>query len=254
MNRFAWLEKEIGEIKTNGVFVFTVGQDSVVADGLPTPLAAFLRRFGNAKMYRQRSGRFLLCVKQPVWVEWGGARYLEFGAFDFSRRAFLGLLPDGKVDVVVYEMRGRKLARAAVDFDSWLRARCVAAKAKLGARYWAELTAGPVPFSREESEILAARSAFRWERVGSTASGLTLLRIENCSTRRLPYLTFRVRDRNGKTTGRVRVATRDILPGQSAVVECDFYRKHIQPADLIVDMDEPDPSEREQFWEFRAFA
>jgi len=52
--------------------------------------------------------------------------------------------------------------------------------------------------------------------------------------------------------GAVWVPVRELPPGQSRVYAVDAYKKEAPEGVELFDLPEPDPSEREHYWEFRS--
>jgi hypothetical protein len=107
------------------------------------------------------------------------------------------------------------------------------------------------PFDERELEIVEAMTKFAFRRVGVTAAGNVQVEIENGSSLELPYITVRVRAKNGME-GAVALQTAGILPGMSKVIEADLYRESMDPHFIeLLRLPPPDPEDRPYYFEFR---
>lgn len=257
-NEYDWLADEIASVRTRNYFVIhqrvLEGADSpLAANDLPMDYRAFIARFGQSMLYRQRIGYgigVLAALPQVRPIE--GEKFIRFGHY-LERNAYFSLRALRETGAsVVYEDEGAGLARVKSSFSEWLRARSREIRERLGTR-WAEVLAGPAPFSELELEIVAVRRMFRWNWVGTDADGNELIEVFNGSSRTLPFLSIDVRSRKGDFEGRVFVPVSGLLPGETRVFARDCYKK-LLPHDLLelVDPAEPTPEEREHLWEFRA--
>jgi len=68
----------------------------------------------------------------------------------------------------------------------------------------------------------------------------------------LSFLSIGVRGLGGGLVGAVWVPVRELPPGQSRVYAVDAYKKEAPEGVELFDLPEPDPSERERYWEFRS--
>jgi hypothetical protein len=61
-----------------------------------------------------------------------------------------------------------------------------------------------------------------------------------------------VRNKLGTFVGRIWVPVEKLEPGQTATYEVDCYRRQVPGETLeLFDLPEPQPEDRESFWEFR---
>jgi hypothetical protein len=263
---FDWLEQEIGAIKTRRFHVVDGLADAALrgafeASGvaLPRSYKEFVLRFGNAKLYRKldyyKVG--VMAPKEVVEKTTGEPLYL-IGHHDSSSAYFKKSLLSGEEEAPVFEGRGGKLVQVADGFEEWLRKRCKAARAKYAKREWAEVLAGPQPFTPEERAVVEARRSFTCRLAGVTPAGGMLFEVHNGSGAVLPYLSVGVRwegVHGGRLQGGVWVPVAHIHPGQTAVVEHDAYDGMADPgkAEVFV-LPDPEPEDRDRYWEFKALA
>ena len=76
--------------------------------------------------------------------------------------------------------------------------------------------------------------------------------VTNGSHVRLPYLSIGIRSKDGRLIGGVWLPVSSIAPGETAIVEKDVYRDLVEPSAVeAYAKPDPDPEDRERYWEFR---
>src|SRR5262249_16314672 len=145
------------------------------------------------------------------------------------------------------------LRQVADGFDSWLKIRCKAARKRYTKNEWAEIAAGPAPFTAEERRIIEARKAFEWHVAGFTADGKLQFEVYNGSDTVLPFLAIGIRRKDGGFQGGVWLPVSHVSPKRTALIEQDCYSKLAAPGELeAFPLPDPTPEDRERYWEFKA--
>jgi hypothetical protein len=258
---FAWLEKEISEVKTRRFFDFDgrASRDlrrAIESSSLlvPDSYKAFVLQFGNAKLYKQRFGYALGVRAAPVEVisKKTGELLLMFGHYR-GRYAYFkaDLLNDGQ-ESPTFESHQGGLSEVADGFLAWLKMRSIAARKAIGVRRWAQVVQGPSPFTARETAIVEARRAYSWRLVGIDDNGDRLFEVHNGASIALPFYSIGIREKTGEFMGRVWLPVSNIEPGATAVIKHDCYKKYVDQANLDAHaLPDPEPEDRDSYWEFK---
>jgi hypothetical protein len=266
---FEWLVQEMARIRTRK-FHLVDGpappefRQAVQESAVPVPPSyeEFVLRFGNARLYRQ-GGVYLVQV-------FGGPRearadegepLLHFGRTDMAMAYFKeALLVHGGESPVFEWHQEQGLQKTADGFEPWLKARCAAARSLFKKKQWEAIERGPLPFSEREKAIVEARKHFRWRVVGVAPSGRLRFEVHNGSAMTLPYLSVGVRGelrppKSGPLNGGVWLPVSSVSPGETRIVEKDCYKDLVDPKDVeVFEQPDPEPEDRDRYWEFRALA
>lgn len=261
---FEWLEQEIKEVRTKGFHMVegptvppTMRGQSLTDPPSFHSYREFVRRFGNARLYRLSLGAYTVGVfAEPVGVAFlDGSAFYKIG-FSDSGTAYLRILDDQK-ESPVYEFDGDlrecdrvsgRWRKAADTFEDWLVRRCSRKRRQLGKRRWAEIVRGPKPFSEAEIAIVEARRQIEWRVVGINAEGQVVINIVNKSCVRLPVLLLGVRSRDGTLEGAVSVKIGHIGPGQFAVCPVNCYRNLVSAEEIeVFALPDPLPDTRDDY-------
>jgi hypothetical protein len=260
---FEWLEQEIGTIKTRRFHVIEGPADPALQPEieeskipLPRSYKEFVRRFGNAKLYREGNG-YLVGVWAPLIKEQSsqGEELYGIGHYQSSTAYFKASRLRGEEESPVFEGSPSRQVQVADDFEAWLTKQCMAARRTYKKHRWAEIVAGPPPFTPEEQRIVEARRRFTWRVVGITPDRNFLIEVHNGAEMLLPFLSIGVRRRDSSPLGRIWVPVSHISPGQTVVVEREAYKTMVDPSgiELFAEAD-PEPEDRERYWEFKALS
>lgn len=263
---FDWLENELKTIKTRDFHVVDGVAESALRAAVqesevpfPRSYREFVLLFGNAKLYKGLAGEYYLVgvlgsPREEQTRE--GEKLYRVGHYQSSHAYFKAALLRGDEEAPVFEGHGGRLIEIAGSFEAWLRMRCEEAQGNYSKRLWADIVAGPYPFTPEERRILEARRKFRWRVVGISNSGDIQFEVHNGSDMVLPFLTIGIRGRRCDTEGVLRggawLPVESVLPGQTGVIEKGCYKKWVDPQDIVA-FEEPDPGpeDRDRYWEFR---
>ena len=261
---FEWLEQELRTIKTKRFHVVDgptdpAQQAAVAENGVPVPgsYQEFVRRFGNAKLYK-KMGYYLAGVVAPPMEEEEfreGERLYRIGHYQSSDAYFKAALLRGTDEVPVFEGHGGRWVQVADSFEAWLTKRCRAARKTYSKAEWAKVVAGPPPFSPEEHRIVEARRRFTWRLKGVTPHQSLLIEVTNGSEMVLPYLSIGVRWKDNSLEGGIWLPVSHVHPGQTAVVEHKGYSSEADPKEVeVFSLPDPEPEDRGRYWEFRALS
>ena len=220
---------------------------------LPASYRKFVLRHGSAKLYREDLGYQLGVRGKPVRaLSKAGEALLCVGHFQGRQAYFQVSQLEGDKEAPIYENGEGGLFRAGESFEAWLRNRATGIRKKLGKRRWAAIVAGPPPFSTEEATLVETRRRFHWTNLGPTPSGDMRIELRNESDGRLPYFSLGVRNRQGTIDGGLFIPTSDLAPSESRIFERDCYKSLIPREDVVLyALPDPDPEDRESYWEFR---
>jgi len=263
---FEWLELELNEIKTNKFHVVDGPADNALRQAVescnafvPPSYKQFVLRFGNAYFYRELS-----YYKIGVLASLREERYAKdpevfyrFGHFDANGAYFKESLFREGEESPVFEGGEDRMHRVADGFESWLIKRCNAARRRYNKRQWAEIIAGPPPFTPGERRIVDSRRRFRWRIVGIAPNDDVRFEIYNGSDVVLPFLSIGIRGKQrhpqgGGLNGGAWLPVSSVLPGEIRVVEKDCYKKLIDPHDVeAFALPDPEPEDRDRYWEFK---
>jgi hypothetical protein len=258
---FEWLEQEIGKIKTPRFHLVKGPADAALRaaiEGFEVPLPRsykeFVRRFANARLFRRDPGCLLGVRVPPIKVQsWKGEDLYRIGHYQSESAYLKSSLLRGEDEAPVFEGDPGRQVKVADGFEAWLIKRYRAVRRTYKKQKWAEIVAGPAPFTPQELRIIEARRKFTWRVAGITPERTFLFEVHNGSDTVLPYLTAGVRRKDGSPYGGVWLPVAHIRPGQTAVVEHDVYSKWMDPSEVeLVPDPDPEPEDREGYWEFKA--
>jgi hypothetical protein len=266
---FNWLVEEMASIKTRK-FNVVDGQASselwhaVQESTVPVPPSykEFILRFGNAKLYRQGASYLVQVFAAPREAHSDrGEPLLHFGRTDMALAYFKEalLVPGGESPVFEWHHE-HGLQKTYDGFEQWLEAKCKAARSFFKKKQWEAIEKGPLPFTEQEKLIVEARRHFRWRVVDVATSGDLRFEVHNGSAMRLPYLSVGVRGelrppRSGPLNGGLWLPVSSISPGETRIIEKDCYKDLVDPKDVeVFEQPDPEPEDRERYWEFRALA
>jgi hypothetical protein len=254
---FAFLSQELETIKTRRFHIVDGPADAslkavIEACDVPFPRSYkdFVVRFGNAKLYRQAGGYIVGVLCSPVEGKSDdGDTFYVLGHYQSSRAYFKAtLLAEGE-ETPVFEGRGKEVANG---FEEWLTKRCQAARATFNRRRWANVVAGPSPFTAAEQRIARGRKLFSFRVAGVTPQDNILVEVHNGSDITLPFLSIGVRWKDSSLEGGVWLPVSHIAPGMTAIVEHDVYRKMVATSGVeVFELPDPEPEDRERYWEFK---
>jgi len=258
---YDWLEKEIAEIKWKKFHVVErhsdqnqVEQSNELDSRLPPSYMTFIREFGKAQLYRESRNTYQLGVFAPPqrMEAKDGEKLLYFGDNDDASAYFKrDLLTPGK-ESPVFEFEEGQLEKVAGSFDKWLAKAARRIRRSYKKREWQEILNGARPFSEKEQTIIDARRQFKWQVLGFTENGNIRILIKNDSMMTLPYFSVGVKVKSGAILGGLWLPVSDIAPGQEKVVEHSYYTGSLGPdVSEVCDLPDPEPEEREAYWEFR---
>lgn len=257
---FLWLTEELALVQTKKYFVVDISTGKSPAlfgnrpELLPREYAQFIERFGSAMLYRQHIGYGLGVMAPPLEVasKRGGEPLLYFGHF-LDRPAYFKVEHlQQHTKCPVFEGQSGRLVLAADGFAAWLQRRAAMLRSRIEKKRWEEIVAGPPAFSPVEQQIVDARRLYQWKRVGIQANGDIAIEVSNGSTLSLPFLTVGVEATTGNFNGRVWLPIADIAPGESKSVFHDCYKRQLPRESVrLVDLGDPAPEDRDDFWEFR---
>jgi hypothetical protein len=259
-DEFLWLEKEIALVKTKKYFVVSPpSREEMVSfakerkQPLPADYLRFVERFGNAMLYRQHVGYALSVLVPPTEVLSQKGEGLLLIGYLLGRSVYFRTDQlRGNRACPVFEGYAKRVVLAGPGFAAWLKQRSAMIRSRIGKRQWAAIVAGPPPFSDSEREIVAARRLYVWKSLGPQANGDIGIEVTNGSTRSLPFLTIGVRSTAGNFSGSVWLRVSDIPPGGTRLVAHDCYKEYLPRESVqLLDLGDPDPEDREHFWEFR---
>jgi hypothetical protein len=257
---FEWLAKEIASIKTKRFHVIGRGLDAEdrkklenVCPDFPPSYLAFLRKFGEARLYRSGGGYDVIVKGLPekiVNVTHGVMYFIGWHddekAFFFADRLVAG------EESPVYQLGEAGFHMAAGSFAEWLQAACHAARMRYNEDEWRAILKGPPPWTRQERAILERRRGFECALVGVSVSGGLLFKVTNHSQGTLPFLSIGLRSKQGTLEGGAWLPTGHLRPGETAIIEKQCYQGLIPPDDLeLVPLPDPEPEDRARYWEFR---
>lgn len=262
---FEWLEKEIVDIKTRKFHIVAGPADETLRQAiqncdlpLPRSYKDFVLRFGNAKLYRELGGYKVGVLASPREErdKEGGEIFYSFGHYDSNSAYFKDSLLRRGEETPVFEGGEDRMHQVADGFQAWLTKRANLARRQYTKRQWAEIVAGPPPFTPEQQRIVEARRKFRWRVVAISNSGDIQFEVHNGSDVILPFLTIGIRGKqrnsNAILNGGIWLPVGSVLPGQTAVIEKECYKKLLDPRDVVAyDEPDPEPEDRDRYWEFK---
>lgn len=261
---FDWLVDEMARINTRKFHVvdgqLSHEQRELVEQlelAVPPSYEQFVIQFGNAKLYRQGSVYLVQVFAVPANAQSeDGETLLHFGRTDMALAYFKKSLLVPGAESPVFEWRHEQgLQQTASGFEEWLKAECEAAKKLFKKKQWEAIEKGPPPFTEQEQAVVDARRKFRWRVVGVAGNGDLQFEVHNGSDMVLPFLSIGVRGKNGKVNGGVWLPVSSVLPGQTHMIEKDCYKDLIPPDEVdAFEQPDPEPEDRDRYWEFRALA
>ncbi len=226
---------------------------------LPPSYKNFVIQFGNAKLYRIGDQYRIQVFACPNVEEIDGVDLrICFGRTEdtvaFFKRSLL--VPNGESAVFERNCGNDNEQQTANGFEEWLKKQCDRIRRYYTKKQWREVENGPPPFNDRERRVVEARRKFRWRIVGISSSGDIQFEVHNGSDQILPFLSVGIRGRRRGTDavldGGVWLPVDSVLPGQTAVVEKDCYKKWVAPQDVeAYEEPDPEPEDRDRFWEFK---
>lgn len=263
------LVEEIARIKTRK-FHLVDGPASaelrqvIQGNAVPVPQSYkdFILRFGNAKLYYQQ-GIYLIHVFASLREARSneGDSLLHFGQTDTASAYFnVALLVPGGESPVFEWHQNQGLRKTASGFEQWMEDKCTASRNLFKKKQWTAIEKGPLPFSEQEKAIVDARKQFRWRVVGVAPSGDLRFEVYNGSTTNLSYLSVGIcgemqPPKSGTLNGGVWLPVSSVSPGDTRIIEKDCYKNLIDPSAVkVFEQPDPEPEDRERYWEFRALA
>jgi hypothetical protein len=254
---FEWLEQEIASVKTPKFFCIqgplpqekrALVEHSDLA--VPESYKQFVIRFGHAFLYRRKCRYLVEVYDVPKDYQSNeGDPLLHIGRSLDGRAYFKTSVLVPGAESPVFEWTGTGLIRKADGFQQWIGSECKAARRWFKKPQWAEIVAGPKPFSDYEEAIVEARRLYRWCVVGVAEDGNLRFEVHNGSVMRLQCLSVGVR---GKVigTGGVRLPVSHIGPGETDIVSVDCYKRFDDPKQVeVFQKPDPEPEDRECYCE-----
>jgi hypothetical protein len=260
-DRFSWLEQEEEAGRASQLHLFHADQseDSDTLEQLlpviPPSYREFLQTFGGAWLYRIRDWYEIRIYATPhIVVDQEGVELLAIGC-EGDYEVYLlraDLMPGAEVPVFDYfEGYRNQLANSFID---WLRRASETARRQYSDDAWAEVMAGPPPFTPDELEIIYRRRAFTWRFLGIGRNRRLTFQITNNSDGLLPFLTIGIRTRDDRLVGAVWLPVASLTPGATARIERECYAELASPEELEpFQLPDPTPTTRYRYWEFRDF-
>jgi len=254
---YEWLEIEVAAIRTPKFHVIdrtaklrAVGLEYFDLN-LPPDYLEFLLKFGTAKLYRSPDQDWyevgVLAPSVPDKLR-DHEPFRAIG-WDDDATVYWDSSRDGK-QRPIYGRQNASFEVIATSFEEWLKESCNSARQSFGDR-WASILKGPVPFTPDEHEILAARRAIRWKHVGADEDGMHAFEVSNTGSARLTAFTLGVRSRDRQLNGAVRLETGQINGGETRMIRRSCYEDIVPWADLeFFDLPDPEPQDRERYFEF----
>ena len=262
---FEWLESEMSQIRTHkfhrvdGPATVELRRGVESCDfPLPPSYREFVLRFGNAELYRYGSNYYITIYAGPREAKSSsGDVFVNIGRTWTSNVFFKEILLMSGRESPVFEWFSNGIRQTADNFADWLKSRCATARKRFKKKEWDAIEKGPAPFTDREQAIVDARKQFRWRVVGVAPNDDLRFEVHNGSGISLPYLSVGIRGRlrppkSGPLNGGAFLPVWEIRPGETKVVEYDCYKKFIAPRDTqVFSLPDPEPEDREQYWEFK---
>jgi hypothetical protein len=260
---YEWLDQELREIRWRRFHVVDgPASDRLRAaiEGSHIPVSPsyrqFALRFGNAKLYRVLGTDYwrigVFAAPREAKREKTGEDLLWVGNYGEVNIYFRADELVAGQETPIYQGGRNGFRRVADAFDSWLQDCADRTREKFKKSEWQNILRGPDPFTSEELRIVEARRLYRWRVLGFSDSGNVRFEVTNGSRARLPYLSVGIRAKDGSLDGGVWLPVATIAPGQTAIIEKDVYRGLLEPLNLEAYSEpDPEPEERERYWEFR---
>jgi hypothetical protein len=268
VRRFNWIDREITEINTERFFLINVTCTNLdkcdgILDKLPVEYLEFTKRYGAVRFFRRHAIEYRLAIWWPPPRTYAidKRQFVIVGRTERGYVAFEANECGASFRPEVCELPiGGGCIATSMDFATWLEREFMACKRTYGVRAWEAIKRGPDPLTEAEINVVEARKQFKWEVVEtSNPPSLPTFRVENHSTRRLPFLSIRYHATVPalfipRTHGGVFLPIDHIGPGASALItkpltyhgRCDYL-----PPVLFEDPPSFGPQEREFLWEFR---
>lgn len=258
-SRFDWLQREISKVKTQEFFIVdgpTPTRDRHESErfiGLPESYKEFVADFGNAKLYKQVGGYALGVNAMPAEFHTDDGQLLLCIGHYLEKRAFFrnDQLHAGQ-DAPIYEGIPGRLHQVSDGFEEWLRGRSAQTRKSFGTERWSRVVCGSPPFTQADEAIVRARRNFGWDVVEVDLEHSVKFLVTNNSTLALPFLSIGVRHADGGFGGRIWLPVANVVPGCTATIQHDAYRKYIPREKLqAFDLPDPTPDTRDEYWEFK---
>jgi hypothetical protein len=260
---FCWLRLEIETIKSKQFHIFDQlsGNDFFYEKNgrrvsIKGDYADFLNEFGWARLFCDHNDSPEVMVYPLKEYRYhackNGKTYIGFGDRGYQHVCFDEALILNGYASGVYTVSQGKAIEICSGFSEWLVSAYSWQKSKYSKKRWQRIVDGPMPFSKEEMDVVEARRLFRWKLVGFDTHGDALFEVENNSTMILPYLSIGVRDIQQKILiGGAWLNVGNIKPGNKGIVKQDCYKDQIPPEQLeVFPRPDPIPEKKEAYWEF----
>jgi hypothetical protein len=258
---YDWLEEELKGIRAKKMFVFSgptleeeIRSFEASTALLPEGYKIFLRRYGEAKLFRHPDANFYrLHVYRLPTLSPGpkGKSLLEFGST--SEAPALFDVVGGQISPAAEGVRcgmGLFPRKVADTFEEWLQKRFFREKRRYPNKVWNEMAMGAKPFTEEEGKVASAVGKFEVRKLGVASDGKVQFQVYNGSDTLLPYLTVPLK--TAKFDGAVYLDVSQIAPGQTEVIERFVYEDLVDPRTVeVLTLVPPDPEDRRHRWEFR---
>lgn len=255
---YEWLESEILAIKTPRFHVVDGPADdalreSIALSGAPVPVTymEFVLKFGNAKLYRDlRRGSYRIAVfgAPRLRILDDGSRIYHLGIDD---GASVYVKDGGELtSIPIYQWECGSEDKVADDFGEWIKQSCSMARRIFSKEAWAKIVRGPDPFSPRELKVIEARRQISWQVLGIDPEGKHIVTVANSGSQTLPLLTVGVRSLDRRLNGALQLNTREVGPGQTAVLHVSCYQGLLPPDQLeLFSLPDPKPEDRMQYIE-----
>jgi hypothetical protein len=254
---YEWLEQEIAAVKWPRFHVVDGPPEPKLREAVTTSRARvpeaykeFVLKFGNAKLYRDLgNGAYGIGVYAAPRISTlpDGTELYHLGSDDGAHIYVKPSADPLQLPIFEYEEEEAKVAES---FEEWLLEACARVRRSYGKQKWAEILAGPKPFTPEEEQIVEARRLMHWKVLGIDPQGNHMFEVTNTGKRTLPVLTLGVRSKRLK--GAVRLNTSQVGPGQTGVLHAGCYKELVSPKDVeVFALPDPQPESRGEYWELK---
>ncbi len=261
---FTWLSHEIKSIKTRRFHLTNLPspyepEKNIDKGLLPPSYLNFIREFGYSKLYRNGSDYIIQIFDKPyIELELDGSVYVRFGTSAYFTKACFRLdqLTAGN-ESSVFELEfwegEYEVVQAYINFDDWLVTLSNEIKDNMTEDEWIQTQNGPPPFSQNEQEIVEGRKKFAYTLLGFKQSGDAKILIKNNSNISLPYLSVGVEWIGTKLpVHTIWLPIHGLKPGDNRIITHDIYKNFFpQEAVKLVDLPDPDPEDKDIYWEFK---
>jgi hypothetical protein len=253
------LIQELSKIKTPAFFVREpivdwgeIMGDSAFRSSVPADYLIFLLEVGSVKLFRELDG-YILGV-YPFYYHFridDETLAYNFGHSD-SRALWFKRMEDSGFSPVVYFKTEGGFRELYPSFSIWFQSDFERIRRRYTKSAWHKILVGPKPFSARELRVVEARRKFRWKVLRPTEKNMVAFLVENNSDTTIPFISIGINHKHGVFSGGVWLDVSGVRPGSSAIVEKDCYSSIAKFDDLeFFDLPEPEPHNRDRYWEFR---